>query len=517
MRRHWWLVVAVLAVSAGAVLLLGRGDNPRDLGVAVGLIDSPPFTITLSGPLWLDRTLQDVDGAPDVALVAADESLRASIGRRGSARVALVELRVDGHVQRRITPSCTGGNCPKTIDVDFTPRLDLAKGGNRRIEVVARDASGLGGAADTGSHVSVASLAVRVVRSLPGVVEAEPARLPVGPPPGALLAPATLRAALNVVAAARRTGGLHALLGSAQTRVRAAGTLRDGRRVVGATLFLQLPVPRLDISAIVPGYVPGRSGAGPYAPRAMQIRVAKLRDLLVDIDLGRRRIIAVEPGPASVVTSTSRIDASAREGLAADVDAVVDAAAHPMRLVKASDAGPSFLAYDGDLSLDPRRRDWPVSLIFAGHANVGKVKDALRTVGFTNRGSTHYLAYRLPGQGLRFDSDRGLKTNCDKSGTDVHLRFYAPADVDHFDDPELGAVVVATAHLDHADNCGVGTPRFGFSGVAERRIAADAKRLGWRVQRDALLLGNAEPYRRDVGDPAHIWLGNGRATVIWVP
>jgi hypothetical protein len=276
-------------------------------------------------------------------------------------------------------------------------------------------------------------------------------------------------------------------------------------------------VPLRNVGALVPGYVPGRSPAGPYLPRAVQIGVATLRDLLVDIDLGRKTVIGVEPGPASVTLSWSRTDPTAHEGLGADVDTVVDAAARTLLLVKGSDAGPSFLSYDGDLSLDPRRRDWPVSILFAGRANIDRVKDALRKVGLTRRGSIHELAYRLPGAGLRFDSDRGLKTPCDPAATDVHLRFYAPAAVDHFQDPELGSVVAATAHLDHADGCGIGTPRFGFSEEAEERIARRAASLGWRVQRDALVLGNAEPYRRDVGDPAHIWLGNGRATVIWVP
>jgi hypothetical protein len=267
----------------------------------------------------------------------------------------------------------------------------------------------------------------------------------------------------------------------------------------------------------VPGYVPGESRVGPYVPRAVDIRVATLRDLLVDVDLGRRRVIAVEPGPASVTTSWSNIDPSAHEGLGPDVDTLIDAAARPPRLVNVSDRGPAVFAYDGDLSLDPHLRDWAVSLLFTGHATIDKVKDALRRVGFTRRGNTHYLAYRLPGQGLRFDSDRGLKTNCDAAATDVHLRMYAPAGVDHFQDPQFGSVVAATAHLDHNDGCGTGTPRYGFSGIAERRVAAAARRLGWRVQRDALLMGNAEPYRRDVRDPSHIWLGNGRATVIWVP
>jgi hypothetical protein len=485
--------------------------------VPLGLLDDPPFAINLSGPLWRDRTLHDDEGAPDVALVTRNETLRASISSAGRARIADLELKVDGRVQRRVRPNCPGGSCPGTLTVSFVPRLNPGAAGDRRIEVVARDAVGTKAGADTGAHVSVAAITVQVVARLPPVVEAQHATLPAGPPPGAALGVAERRAALRLFAAARGTRPLRALLGTAAVRVRAAGTLRDGARIVGATLFLQLPAARKNVAAVVPGYVPGRSSAGPYVPQTVDLRVATLRDLLVDVDLTRRRVISVEPGPASVTRFWSNPDPSAHESLGPDVDTVIDAAARPPRLVTASDAGPAVLAYDGDLSLSPYQRDWAVSLLFAGHASVGKVKAALRTVGLTRTGSTHYLAYQLPGAGLRFDSDRGLKTACDAAATDVHVRFYAPAEVDHFQDPELGSVVAATTHLDHADGCGTGTPRFGFSGVAERRVAALARRLGWRVQRDALVMGNAEPYRRDVGDPSHVWLGNGRATVIWVP
>ena len=58
---------------------------------------------------------------------------------------------------------------------------------------------------------------------------------------------------------------------------------------------------------------------------------------------------------------------------------------------------------------------------------------------------------------------------------------------------------------------------FGFSELAEHRIGTLARGLGWRVQADRLALGNAEPYRRDITDPAHVWLADGRATLITVP
>lgn len=191
-----------------------------------------------------------------------------------------------------------------------------------------------------------------------------------------------------------------------------------------------------------------------------------------------------------------------------------DAPSAEVRFVSLSDTGPAFLAYDGGPTFDRRARDWPVVLVFAGGATVGKVKTGLRRLGFTRRGEARYLAYRRPGASPRFDGDRGLKTACDRAGTDVHLRLYAPADRDRFDDPEFGRFVVATAHLDRADGCGTPPRLFGFSELAEERIAASVRKLGWEVRPDHLDLRNAEPYRRDISDPAHVWLNDGRATLV---
>jgi hypothetical protein len=390
---------------------------------------------------------------------------------------------------------------------------------DRHIELIARDPAAGGHGADTGAHVSVVSLRVRVVPRFPGAVEAEPQSSLAASPRQAQVSP-TLpardrTAALRLL---RLHPGFRRLVGGATTRVRAAGTLRAGRRVLGATLLLEVPSPLHDVGATVPGYVTGSGPRTPYVARTVSLRVKVLRDLLVDVDLRRRRVIAIEPGPESVTTRFTPVDPRATENLAADVDTLSDTANRPPKLIRLSDRGPSFLGDDGELSLDPHRRDWPVSLVFAGGASIDKVKDALLRVGFTRRGISHYLAYRLSGAGLRFDGDRGLKTSCDRAGTDVHLRMYAPAQTNRFIDPLYRSVVVATTHLDHAEpGCPPGPARFGFSEVAERQVAEAARGLGWRVEPDRLSLGNAEPYRRDVGDPAHIWFADGRATVIWVP
>jgi hypothetical protein len=201
----------------------------------------------------------------------------------------------------------------------------------------------------------------------------------------------------------------------------------------------------------------------------------------------------------------------------ATLPAIADAPAQRPTFVRLTETGPAFLSYDGGPSFDRRARDWSVSLIFAGHASVGKVKQALRGLGFTRTGHTRYLAYRVGQASVRLDGDRGLKTGCDQNGTDVHVRLYAPTATDRFFDPEYGSFVVGTAHLDRADGCSVPPAIFGFSEWAEQRIGELVRGLGWSVEPDRLDLGNAEPYRRDVADPAHIWLADGRATLITVP
>lgn len=194
-----------------------------------------------------------------------------------------------------------------------------------------------------------------------------------------------------------------------------------------------------------------------------------------------------------------------------------DASRHTPHMVRLSEGGPAFLDYDGEPSLETSGRDWPVSLIFVGRASIAKVKSALRSVGLTRPGLTNYLAYRVGTGSLRFDADRGLKTQCDANGTDVHVRLYAPSAANRFVDPQFGSVVVGTAHLDHGDGCSAPPAVFSSSELAERHVADLLSRRGWRVEVDRLTLGNAEPYRRDVSDPAHIWWSDGQATVITVP
>jgi hypothetical protein len=304
-------------------------------------------------------------------------------------------------------------------------------------------------------------------------------------------------AAMRIIRDAQSWGMLHAVLGSRPARLVQLGELQDGGLTVGATALLALPVPRHDVRTAVPG--------ANFSARV-------LRDVLVDVDLHRGTIVDVQPGPASQTSS------SATGPPPPSPIGVPSAAPSAPALVRLSAHGPSFAPYDGLPALGAAGRDWPVSLVFAGHATVGRVKRALRRVGFTRVGERRWLAYRAPDGSVRFDSDRGLKTTCDANGTDMHLRLYAPPRTDHFSNPRLGSFVVATVHLDRGEGCAPPPRLFGFSEEAERRVAGVvARRLSWRVQPDRIALDNAEPYRRDLAVPNHLWWSDGRATLITVP
>jgi hypothetical protein len=305
----------------------------------------------------------------------------------------------------------------------------------------------------------------------------------------------------------QRAGVLRKILGPRPARLVQIGPLQARGRTVGVTALLSLPIPRRHVRATVPGVDPASPS---LRATRVHFKAPVLRDVLVDVSLERGAIVGVTPGPSSR-TSTWSLDTPPTPPPNATV------AAQTVRLVRLSPGGPSFSNYDGTKALGAPGRDWPVSLVFTGHATVGKVKKALRSVGFTHRGERRWLAYRTGGGTVRYDGDRGVKTTCDANGTDVHLRLYAPPKASHFTDPRFGSVVIATAHLDRGEGRSAPPRMFGFSEVAEGRVADAAARLGWRVQRNAVALGNAEAYRRDLAVPDHVWWSNGRATVIRVP
>ena len=382
--------------------------------------------------------------------------------------------------------ACQAG-CPAHAAATFTPAL-LARGpGPVRLTVRVRS----GGTAPT---QTVTQFGVLVGRPLTTPAEIEP-RTPRGAP---LRLDAPVPVLDRVVRQAARSGVLHTLLGASRIVLHERGA---------RTALASIVPPRTNITASLPR-------ADDDGPALMRATV--LRDLVIDIDPTTRRVNGIQPGPGSQIASWTPVT-PAPAGDRDEAPTTHFTATHPARLATLSDTGPAFFPVDGDPVVSATRRDWPVSLIFTGHATVTKVKAGLRRLGLTHRGHIRYLGYRLSQGPLRFDTDRGLKTGCDAAATDVHVRVYAPSATDRFTDPDLGDVVIATTHLDHVDGCGHGPQLFGLSERAEDLVGARLRTLGWTVHPDAYPLDNGEPLRRDTADPTHLWLADGYATQVIVP
>lgn len=70
-------------------------------------------------------------------------------------------------------------------------------------------------------------------------------------------------------------------------------------RPLGASLLLELSAARRSVRATVPAYVPAANRPSGYRAQTVRLQATVLRDLLVDVDLHRNRVIALEPGPRS--------------------------------------------------------------------------------------------------------------------------------------------------------------------------------------------------------------------------
>lgn len=479
------------------------GGPARDIGLRLDLVEDGPLQLRLGGPLWRGRTERDEEGAPDLAYVRSGAPLAVAVTGRDGRRPTSVAVALDGRTvaHRRLCPTAT---CRPTERVTVTPAATVRGRGPHRVTVVAR-ASGRNAVVRTTFEVTIGSA--------PRVREGEPvARSATGRPPPAVTS-AQRRRTLRVLGRERRAGVLRGVLGGSPYAITEIGRLNRGTRQVGTTVLVSLRRPRIRVRARVPAYVSDPRAASGFRERPLTLSAPILRDLMIDVALTPRpRVIAVQPGPRS------RTDRRQQAAGKTPVESPADTSLADPQLVRLSDRGPAFLTYDGTPVLGRAARDWPVSLVFTGRARIPKVKRALRKLGFVRPGRTSYLAYREVGAGLRFDGDHGLKTTCDRQGSDLHVRLYAPSATDRLIDPEFGDVVVATAHIDRGDSCSPPPQLFGFSERAEERIAAlAANRLGWRVKPDHLALGNVEPYRRDIADIAHVWSSDGRATVIDVP
>jgi hypothetical protein len=300
------LVVAALTVVALTQFGGAGREAARDVGGIVGLVDDPPFSVRLGGPLWRDRTFRDRDGAEDVALVVADRPLDVEVRGDGGARIASVELRVDGRRERVVAPRCAGRTCRSRLHVTFVPRLKRLPPGEHHVEVIARDSHAGAGSSDRGAHVSARGFDIQTVARAPVVIEGETAAKLPAAASTSHGDPVLERSALRVLAAERLRPGLGDALATTDFTVIQVGDLNVRGQRLGATMWVQLVSPRRDVRATVPGYVPAAStNGGSYTLQQVKLQVAVLRDALIDLDLTRQRVIAFEPGPRSQTLSWS--------------------------------------------------------------------------------------------------------------------------------------------------------------------------------------------------------------------
>jgi hypothetical protein len=305
------LVVLVVVVASQ----LSGGDSARDVSSAApGVFSDPPFSVTLDGPLWRARTLQDSDGAQDFALVARDLPLEVTASGGSHARVAQLELRVDGRSRGTAASRCPLGRCPASPSLRFLPPLNTLPPGEHRVEIVVRDQVAVAGGTGRGEHVTTVGFGVHYVKSVPPTREGETI--------SKLTARSTSpglrrlrRDGLKVIGAARRGGGIGAALGISRLRVVQAGRLEAAGRPLGVTMLVTLSPPAYGVRATVPAYVPiVGSGTVRYVSQEVRMRAAVLRDVLIDVDLASRRVISLEPGPNSRTSGWSPEKAPAPAG-----------------------------------------------------------------------------------------------------------------------------------------------------------------------------------------------------------
>jgi hypothetical protein len=300
-------IVALVGVIVVIATQIGGGRPAPDfVGGAPGVFRDAPFSVRLAGPLWRARTLQDVDGAQDFALIERNLALDVRATGNSVAPVAEFELRVDGQSKRVVVPPCPSGSCPVSAGVRFVAPLRSTPPGPHRIEIVVRDPDGVADSSDPAEHVATFGFEVLHVTSVPPTREGRTiSKLPAPPPsPGV---PARLRrAALGVLTAARRGGAVGAALGHASVSVAQAGRLDAVGRRLGVSMLVTVTPPLHDVRATVPAYVPVvGSGGVHYRTQQVQMHIAVLRDALIDVDLTTRKVITFEPGPRSRTLSWS--------------------------------------------------------------------------------------------------------------------------------------------------------------------------------------------------------------------
>jgi hypothetical protein len=289
--RRLGVVGLCVAIAGIAAWRITRGDTVRDVGVRLDLVKEGAFRLRLGGRLWRDRTLRDQDGVPDVAYVSQDEPLVIEVtGRKGRKPVS-VEVQVDGisAVRRRL---CDASPCPTSAQTSVTPAVRARGPGTHRLTVIARGAA---------RHPAVSTrFEITIANAVPVTREGEPVAVRAAPSPGPSVEPAELRRTLAIIDRERRSGVLRTVIGAAPYGLVEVGYLEAGSRRIGTTALVSLARGRVRGTS-VPSYVPAPNG-GSYRMQTVALSAPVLRDLLIDVDLERGRVIAVDPGPESTTS-----------------------------------------------------------------------------------------------------------------------------------------------------------------------------------------------------------------------
>lgn len=182
-----------------------------------------------------------------------------------------------------------------------------------------------------------------------------------------------------------------------------------------------------------------------------------------------------------------------------------------------------FLTYDFEsASARLSNCDWPVTIVFWGHASVSKVKTALGST-LVLPGNAMYAYVSDAPQRKRpyvWASDRGVKSFSLTRA--LHVRLYADAD-GRLTNESWGDYVIATTHFDFNELSS--DPTFGRSEEAAAAVEALCV-TAWgaaAVVPDVLPLANVEADRVETsvssggGVTSHYWQCDGLATMVYVP
>lgn len=165
----------------------------------------------------------------------------------------------------------------------------------------------------------------------------------------------------------------------------------------------------------------------------------------------------------------------------------------------------------------PHHVDFPVTIVFTGHATIPKVEHIMDSMGFPYRGGAILEGFVTGGQ-VQWQRSDGVKTDpcaslnhSPNSPYDLHLRLYGG-----FHSKKWGQWVIGTSHEDHFD-CGQYLPnrQYGWNEHAEQMIAGYFRRAGYQVISNdpSLNFGN----KMDVWEGNHFYHNNGIATRIVIP